>query len=198
MPPPTSFRIDDTLALVAGDPLTVTVTVENNNVNCSDYEVSLDINTGSLSPTSPPTIHQFTSPPKVKQQGHSVTRFTLTMIEGSIWPHRIDAIVSGKSGCTGFGFGTWFIVYPDQATGALASSTHCLHVPDAGYRTLWSGEPELRLALGCPAEFHPRVMPQAWELETAYQVFEGGEMIWTSRQVGWYGPPTVRPYPLCG
>jgi hypothetical protein len=34
-------------------------------------------------------------------------------------------------------------------------------------------------------------MPQAWQVETAYQAFEGGEMIWTSRQAGWYGPPFV-------
>jgi serine/threonine-protein kinase len=64
-------------------------------------------------------------------------------------------------------------------------------MPDAGYRTLLAGEAELWLILGCPTEFHPRVTPQAWELETAYQAFEGGEMIWTSRQVGWYGPPFI-------
>jgi hypothetical protein len=34
------------------------------------------------------------------------------------------------------------------------------------------------------------VVPQAWEVETAYQPFEHGAMVW-SNQIGWYEQPVI-------
>jgi hypothetical protein len=55
---------------------------------------------------------------------------------------------------------------------------------------IWQADPDLQLALGCPTSNHPRIEPTAWEVETAFQAFERGLMIW-SDHIGWYAQPVV-------
>ncbi|MFQ5594840.1 MAG: hypothetical protein ACE5HA_11905, partial [Anaerolineae bacterium] len=66
-----------------------------------------------------------------------------------------------------------------------ATPVVCRVLPEGGFLTIWQGDPDLRSALGCPTSYHPRVIPRAWEVKTAYQPFEHGAMIW-SDHIGWY------------
>ena len=43
----------------------------------------------------------------------------------------------------------------------------------------------MQQALGCPTSHHPRIVPDAWEVQTSYQPFQQGEMIW-SDHYGWH------------
>lgn len=64
-------------------------------------------------------------------------------------------------------------------------SLDCGVLPTGSFVTVWQSDPQLQITLGCPVSWHPRVTPYAWEIKTAYQPFERGEMIW-SDHVGWY------------
>jgi hypothetical protein len=44
--------------------------------------------------------------------------------------------------------------------------------------------------LGCPTSYHPRITPTAWHVNTSYQPFERGAMIW-SDHIGWYSQPII-------
>ena len=68
--------------------------------------------------------------------------------------------------------------------------TDCPVPPTGSFLTIWQSDPELQTALGCPASYHPRVTPAAWQVKTSYQPFEHGEMIW-SDHMGWYAQPVV-------
>ncbi|RME45654.1 MAG: hypothetical protein D6791_10215 [Chloroflexi bacterium] len=46
------------------------------------------------------------------------------------------------------------------------------------------------MTLGCPTSYHPRIVPAAWEVKTAFQPFEHGAMIW-SDHIGWYPQPVI-------
>ncbi len=64
-------------------------------------------------------------------------------------------------------------------------------VPPAGnFLEIWQSDPELQDELGCPTSYHPRVIPDAWQVQTSYQPFERGAMIWSNR-IGWYEQPVV-------
>lgn len=66
----------------------------------------------------------------------------------------------------------------------------CLAPPAGNFLTIWQSDPELQDALGCPTSYHPRVIPDAWQVQTSYQPFEHGEMIW-SDHIGWYAQPVI-------
>ena len=66
----------------------------------------------------------------------------------------------------------------------------CDVLPEGAFLTIWRDNPRLRAALACPFSGHPRTEPMAWEVETAYQPFERGAMIWSS-QIGWYPQPVI-------
>jgi len=66
----------------------------------------------------------------------------------------------------------------------------CMVLSEGNFLVIWRSDEELQAALGCPASYHPRVVPAAWEVETSYQPFEHGEMIW-SDHIGWYGQKVV-------
>lgn len=69
-------------------------------------------------------------------------------------------------------------------------TVECEILPEGGFRAIWQSAPVLRAALGCPTSLHPRIEPAAWEVRTAYQSFQHGEMIWSDR-IGWYEQPVV-------
>ncbi len=56
---------------------------------------------------------------------------------------------------------------------------------DGGFALIYNGDPALQAALGCPTSYNPSLPPQAWAVQSAYQPFERGFMVWTSR-LGWY------------
>lgn len=66
----------------------------------------------------------------------------------------------------------------------------CDVLPEGGFLTIWQNNPQLRTTLGCPSSGHPRIEPAAWEIETSYQPFQHGAMIWI-RADGWYEQPFV-------
>jgi hypothetical protein len=66
----------------------------------------------------------------------------------------------------------------------------CSVLPTGSFLAIWRNNPDLQALLGCPASLHPRVTPTAWEVKTAYQPFEHGEMIW-SDHFGWYERPVI-------
>jgi hypothetical protein len=66
----------------------------------------------------------------------------------------------------------------------------CPVLPTGGFLTIWTSDPDLQSALGCPFDPHPRRVPAAWPVQTAYQPFERGAMIWSDR-VAWYPQPVI-------
>jgi len=66
----------------------------------------------------------------------------------------------------------------------------CPVLPTNGFLEIWQSHPSLQSVLGCPFDPHPRVVPAAWEVQTAYQPFEHGAMIW-SDHIGWYPQPVI-------
>lgn len=73
---------------------------------------------------------------------------------------------------------------------AALAATACSVLPEGGFLTLWQSQPELQAALGCPFEPHPRQPPAAWPVQTSYQPFERGALIW-SDHLGWYAQPVI-------
>lgn len=66
----------------------------------------------------------------------------------------------------------------------------CSVLPEGAFLPIWQGDPALQSDLGCPTSGHPRVEPAAWEVQTSYQPFEGGAMVW-SNHFGWYQQPVI-------
>ncbi len=64
--------------------------------------------------------------------------------------------------------------------------TRCCTLPEGVFRDIWQDDPQRQAELGCPVSGHPRVLPAAWEVQTSFQPFEHGAMIW-SDHTGWYG-----------
>lgn len=79
---------------------------------------------------------------------------------------------------------------PTHTLAPPPTANHCSVLPAGGFLTIWRGNPDLQTSLGCPTAYHPRVVPDAWEVKTAYQSFERGAMIWSDR-IGWYDQPVV-------
>jgi hypothetical protein len=84
---------------------------------------------------------------------------------------------------------------PPRATDAVSpiptnTPLVCAVLPEGGFLTVWQSDPALQSALGCPTSGHPRIVPAAWEIKTAFQTFERGVMIW-SDHAGWYPQPLV-------
>jgi hypothetical protein len=75
-------------------------------------------------------------------------------------------------------------------TPSASPAPECSVLPTDGFLVIWTNHPELRSLLGCPFDPHPRLVPAAWPVQTAYQPFERGEMIW-SDHVGWYPQPVI-------
>lgn len=75
-------------------------------------------------------------------------------------------------------------------TTPFATVTNCPTLPQSGFLIIWQSSADLQASLGCPTSFHPRIMPEAWEVKTSYQLFEDGAMLW-SDHLGWYAQPVV-------
>lgn len=76
---------------------------------------------------------------------------------------------------------------PDLTVTDMAS---CDVLPEGPFLDIWQSDPSRQATLGCPTSLHPRITPAAWEVETAYQPFENGAMVWSSK-IGWYEQPVV-------
>lgn len=57
-------------------------------------------------------------------------------------------------------------------------------MPAGGFALIYNSDPALAAAIGCPTSQQPNLPPQAWVVQTAYQSFERGFMVWSSR-LGW-------------
>jgi hypothetical protein len=66
----------------------------------------------------------------------------------------------------------------------------CPTLLTGSFGSIWESNAALKASLGCPRSGHPRVVPEAWEVATAVQVFEDGFMIW-SDHIGWYAQPVI-------
>jgi hypothetical protein len=75
-------------------------------------------------------------------------------------------------------------------TPSPTQSLDCPVPPTGGFLLIWGSDPDLQSTLGCPFDPHPRRVPTAWQVQTAYQPFERGEMIW-SDHVAWYPQPVI-------
>ena len=75
-------------------------------------------------------------------------------------------------------------------TTTLSPPEDCPTPPTGSFLAIWQSDPALQAALRCPTSYHPRIVPQAWEVKTSYQPFEHGLMIWADHQ-GWYGQPVI-------
>jgi len=76
------------------------------------------------------------------------------------------------------------------AADAETALTACDILPADPFLSVWQENPALQTALGCPAELHPRIEPDAYAVKTAFQPFEHGAMIWSDR-VAWYPQPVI-------
>jgi len=74
---------------------------------------------------------------------------------------------------------------PTPTTPTPPSTLDCTVLPEGVFLTIWQSDAARQTALGCPSSNHPRIEPAAWEVQTAYQPFEHGAMIW-SDHIGWY------------
>jgi uncharacterized protein with LGFP repeats len=66
----------------------------------------------------------------------------------------------------------------------------CAVLPEGVFLAIWQSDAARQAVLGCPTSNHPRIEPAAWEVQTAYQPFEHGAMIW-SDHIGWYEKPII-------
>lgn len=85
---------------------------------------------------------------------------------------------------------------PPAADMATARSG-CDYLPTAPFLSVWQENPTLQSALGCPADPHPRLEPDAYTVKTAFQPFEHGMMIW-SDHVAWFPQPIIYVLPEDG
>lgn len=73
---------------------------------------------------------------------------------------------------------------PGGARPGASGGAACLP-PSGGFALIYNSDPALHAALGCATSYQPNIPPQAWPVSTAYQPYEHGFMLWTSR-LGWY------------
>ncbi len=66
----------------------------------------------------------------------------------------------------------------------------CTVLPEGPFFGIWLADSTRQVALGCPTSNHPRITPVAWEVETSYQPFENGAMVWSDK-IGWYEQPVI-------
>jgi hypothetical protein len=66
----------------------------------------------------------------------------------------------------------------------------CPVPPQGGFGVIFESDPGLRPAIGCPTSRNPDEPPQAWILDTGWQPFERGQMLW-SAGIGWKLQPVV-------
>jgi len=66
----------------------------------------------------------------------------------------------------------------------------CCTLPEGVFGTIWNNDALLQAKLSCPTSGHPRILAAAWEVQTSFQRFERGAMLW-SNQIGWYGQPVI-------
>lgn len=79
---------------------------------------------------------------------------------------------------------------PPSPTTTPDPASECDVLPEGAFLQVWQADPARQAALGCPASYRPRVTPQAWEVDTSYQPFEQGAMVWSS-QSGWFQQPII-------
>jgi hypothetical protein len=66
----------------------------------------------------------------------------------------------------------------------------CCTLAEGAFANILRNHPDYRRELGCPSSGHPRIRSQAWDVQTAYQPFEHGTMVWSS-QMGWLARPVI-------
>lgn len=66
----------------------------------------------------------------------------------------------------------------------------CDPPPATSFKAILDANQALANEVGCPISNHPQVTPDAWEVQTAYEQFEHGAMIW-SNKIGWYDQPVI-------
>jgi hypothetical protein len=66
----------------------------------------------------------------------------------------------------------------------------CDVLPEGVFLPLWQADAARQAQLGCPTSNHPRIEPVAWEVNTSYQPFERGAMLWSDK-IGWYEQPVI-------
>ena len=66
----------------------------------------------------------------------------------------------------------------------------CDPLPATSFQGILNTHPALAADLGCPTSMHPQITPEAWEVQTAYQPFQHGAMLW-SNKIGWYDQPVI-------
>jgi hypothetical protein len=69
-------------------------------------------------------------------------------------------------------------------------SIECDVPPTGSFGTVWAQDPDLQAELDCPVSLHPRVTPVPLEVQTSYQPFEHGEMVWSEHHY-WYDQPVI-------
>lgn len=79
---------------------------------------------------------------------------------------------------------------PGVGTGSGSGSSGCSHPVGSVFQTTYNNNASLRSQLGCPQSDHPRVQPQAWTMDSAYQNYQSGLMIWL-KNLGWNQQPTI-------
>jgi Tol biopolymer transport system component len=77
------------------------------------------------------------------------------------------------------------VTIPPTTPAPAGSVPVCSPPPDPQFRTVYNNNPTLASRLGCPVSNHPRVGPKAYTMNSAYQRFEDGQMIWL-QNLGWY------------
>lgn len=73
---------------------------------------------------------------------------------------------------------------------AAIQSADCDVLPQAAFLTVWQNNSDLKTSLGCLISNHPRITPRAWEVQTSYQAFENGMMLWSDHS-GWFEQPVI-------
>lgn len=66
----------------------------------------------------------------------------------------------------------------------------CPFAPEGGFGTIFESDPGLPSALGCPTSSSDEETPQAWIVNSRWQTFERGALLWTSA-LGWDSTPVV-------
>ena len=66
----------------------------------------------------------------------------------------------------------------------------CDPPPATSFQAILNNHPALAADLGCPTSQHPQITPEAWQVQSAYEPFQHGAMLW-SNKIGWYDQPVI-------
>lgn len=131
-------------------------------------------------PTETATI-SLTSPSPPPTPTTAITAAALTTLLPTFSPTAAILLAPTSSATAGATF---------TPTALPTEALNCSVLPSGSFLTIWRSDPNLTASLGCPASHHPQVDPVAWDVQTSYQPFERGLMLW-SNQLGWYPQPVI-------